>query len=198
MGNIKVVINQDNVITWKCFPHHFLFVREIYQMAIDSHHKGTVMANCSIHKSLAWTSCWTNQLSPLYCCIAYQRLVCYATRWTWGTTAIKPLETYMNKTACGTWWGCHVIGSFSLMGKGRIFLRLFMTWWSAVSLYTTCLISSCHVRSLPPPRCSHSVCRQSQEKRLVSYPQQEALRERKPPPRLVWRVWNSLLKRETV
>ena len=27
---------------------------------------------------------------------------------------------------------------------------------------------------------------------------QEALRERKPPSRLVWRAWNSLLKRETV
>ena len=28
--------------------------------------------------------------------------------------------------------------------------------------------------------------------------QQEALQECKPPPRLVWRAWNSLLKRETV
>ena len=27
---------------------------------------------------------------------------------------------------------------------------------------------------------------------------QEALRERKPPPRLVWKPWNNVLKRETV
>ena len=53
-------MGHDDVITWKCFLHHWLFVRRIEWSPADSRHKGPVMWTFDVPLILARTNCWRN------------------------------------------------------------------------------------------------------------------------------------------
>ena len=55
-----IYIIHNGIVTWKHFPHHWLFVRGIRRQLVDFLHKGPIMQSLMI-VLLAWTRCWIHR-----------------------------------------------------------------------------------------------------------------------------------------
>ena len=60
MAPWKTYIWHGDVITWKCFPHYWPFVRGIHQSLRHSPHKGQWCGHLMFPLMSAWINCWTN------------------------------------------------------------------------------------------------------------------------------------------
>ena len=55
-----IILNHDDTMTWKHFPHHWPFRRGIYQSLVVSLTKGLWCEALVLSLLLAWTNFWTN------------------------------------------------------------------------------------------------------------------------------------------
>ena len=78
------------MITWKCIPHYWFFVRGIHRSRVDSPRKGTVM------QSFLCRPCWTNNLTNNLC----------ETPWrSWDVTVmLLHLQWSIKQQNQSAWW----------------------------------------------------------------------------------------------
>ena len=57
---ISSLSNHDDVIKWKRFPRYCPFVRGLYRLPVDFHHKGQRRAALMLCLICAWTNRWAN------------------------------------------------------------------------------------------------------------------------------------------
>ena len=55
-----VVVQHDDVIKWKYFPHYWPFMRVIHRSPVDSPHKGQWRRALMFSMICAWSNGWTN------------------------------------------------------------------------------------------------------------------------------------------
>ena len=55
-----VLITHDDVITWKCFPYYWLFVRGKHLLPVDSPNKGPVTRTLNASLIFVWLNRWLN------------------------------------------------------------------------------------------------------------------------------------------